>query len=142
MAIELKYLASTALLAIFLASCASDPSDNFSFDYSSAKISDFEGRWEGIIDCKYQGGNFKQQAQVDIKNGMGALAHYGNRGRHVNAEFNPQNGKIKWQGEFTRPGNLSSQKFSVKGQWMGSKFYLKGRRGIASCSGILLASGQ
>jgi hypothetical protein len=142
MAVKLKYLTSSVLIAIFLTSCASDPSEKFSFDYSTAKVSDFDGRWEGRVDCKYEGGKYKQLAQVDIQNGKGALAHYGDRDRHVNSELNLKNGKISWQGKWLRLGDQSTQDFSAKGQWMGNRFKLSGRRGTASCSGVLLASEQ
>jgi hypothetical protein len=46
MPIKPNHPVSAVLLAITLASCAtSNPPDDFSFDFSSAKTSDFDGHW-------------------------------------------------------------------------------------------------
>ena len=139
-----KYICSV-FLAISLASCAtSDPSDDFSYDFSSAKIADFNGFWEGRIDCKYANG-FKPTAWVRLRDGRGEFGFgkqtYGFGSTSLGSlydDFDAQDGEISWRGELL-PWRNTKDKLSVSfsGNWRDSKFKIKGRIAKKSCSGLL-----
>jgi dienelactone hydrolase len=127
-----------SLIVLLLASCAANnPSDNFNFDYTSAKISDFNGFWEGPVDCRHQDG-WKPHTVVEIKNGVGKLSNFGNWGVSVTADLDIASGKIKWVGTYDNHEGNSHRPFSLKGQWMKGKFALNGSRGNSwNCSAVL-----
>lgn len=147
MTVRLVYFISVVFLAITLTSCAtSDPSDNFSFDYSSAEIGTFNGTWEGHVDCRYANG-FKPALWVNISNGRGEFG-FGNRmalagsgfelAGSLYADLDLQNGKIKWSGEL-KPWRKAEKKMpiSFRGHWRESKFKLEGRIDSKNCSGVI-----
>ena len=141
---------SAVFLAISITSCAtSDPSDDFSFDYSSAKIGAFDGIWEGDVDCRYASG-FKPKVWVKISDGRGQFA-FGNRLAPASSwahlagslyeDLDLQNGKIKWRGKLQpwakAEGSVPKMPISFRGHWRESKFKLKGRIDKNNCSGVL-----
>lgn len=124
----------TTLLAILLVSCATnDFSKESGFDYSAAKIADFNGYWEGRIDCE----GWSPYAVVKMKNGVGKLSNFGNWGVSVTADIDPKNGQIKWRGKYDNHEGDAHRPFSLNGQWMGEKFSLRGKRGSKYCSAVL-----
>lgn len=104
MAVKLFYSISAVFLVILLTSCASDPSKEFSYDYSTAEIGTFDGFWEGRVDCRYADG-FEPRLWVKISKARGEFA-FGNRNAlagsgfelegSLYADLDPQNGRIRW----------------------------------------------
>lgn len=144
MAVKSNHFIWAAFLAILLTSCAtSDPSDDFSFDYSSAEISDFNGYWGGRVDCRYANG-FEPLTWVRIVDGRGEFG-FGNRyaawsPESLYSDFDSQNGKISWHGELVPWNTGDKMPISFRGHWRENKFKLKGRIGKKSCSGVITGS--
>jgi len=140
MTVKLAYFISAVFLAISLTSCAtSHPSDDFSFDYSSAEIGDFDGTWKGRVDCRSASG-FKPFAWVKISDGRGEYGFGPSTATGLNfgslyADLDSQNGKIRWSGKIKRSYNEKKKSVSLSGHWRESYFKLKG-----SCSGVLTKS--
>ena len=146
MAVKLVYFISAVFLAISLTSCAtSDPSDDFSFDYTSAEIGAFNGIWEGHVDCRYANG-FKPAVWVKISDGRGEFA-FGNRMAPAGsgfqlvgslfADLDLQNGKIKWSGKLIAWQGGDKLPTSFRGYWRDTKFKLKVSIGSKNCSGVI-----
>jgi len=147
MTLKLAYFVSSVLVAFSLTSCAtSDPSDDFSFDYSSADIETFNGFWEGRVDCRFASG-FEPAAWVIISDGRDEFG-FGNRMAlagsgfelpgSLYADLNLQNGKIKWSGEL-KPWRKAEKEMpiSFRGHWREGKFKLQGHIDSKSCSGVI-----
>ena len=139
MATKPGHIAYAVLLSVSLASCASNLSEGFSYDYASAEVSDFNGEWFGKVDCKYASGYLIPVA-VRISNGVGELSSFSNPGKKQTADLDLQDGKIKWTGNFTKISGNSGL-FSLNGQWREKQFRVQGRRGTFACSGELKRHG-
>ena len=145
MAVKFLYSMSAVFMTVLLTSCASDPSKEFSYDYTSAETGTFDGFWEGRVDCRYSNG-FEPRLWVNISNARGELA-FGNRNAvagsgfklegSLYADLDPQNGKIRWGGSIQPYRTTGKQPVSFKGQWMQDKFYLQGRIDQKGCSGVI-----
>ena len=92
---------TTRFLFLF-ASYASGVSASFEFDYSTAKLSDFDGIWSGVVECS-KSPDKNPRVRVEIRDGVGYLTNFGDEGSVVNSDLNPGNGKIKWSGHFLVP---------------------------------------
>ncbi len=124
---------------LLLTSCetTSPASGEFEFDYANAKVSDFDGTWEGPVKCSNTGG-WMPYTVIVIKDGVGTLSNFGNWGKSEVAEIDPSNGKITWKGTYDNNEGDTTNPFTMKGKWMGSKFELKGRRGgTGICTAVL-----
>lgn len=145
MATKFFYMANVVLLTVVLASCAtSDPSDDFSFDYSQVEISHFNGYWEGRVDCRYADG-YMPLPWVRILDGRGEIgfgkgvAGIGFTLDTLSSDFDPENGQVSWQGEILIDQAWGSKKrpVSFRGRWRDRKFELKGTINKRVCTGAL-----
>ena len=142
MTVKLAYFISAVSLAISLTSCAtSHPSDDFSFNYSSAEIGDFNGTWKGRVDCRYAD-KFKPLAWVKISDGRGEFGFGPGSATGFNfgslyADLDSQNGKIRWSGKIKPSHNAKKMPVSFSGHWRESYFKLEGRIDSKNCSGVL-----
>ena len=121
-----KILPVTALV-LLLSACESTGPSSFEFDYASAKPSDFNGRWEGYVDCEHYK-EWKPFAEVVIKDGVGTLANFGNWGKTATADLDLSNGKIRWRGTYDNHKGGTNTPYSVTGKWVGSQFKVSGFR--------------
>ena len=135
MATKIKRLVMTTFLSISITSCATDLSEGFSYDYATAKVSDFNGEWTGSPTCVSEWEKYQIPTIVQITDGVGVLIGHGSFGEKPSANLDLQSGKIRWTGSFNWQGN--KVRFSLNGQWRDEKFRVKGKRGIATCSGEL-----
>ena len=135
MATKIKQLTMTTFLSISITSCATDLSEGFSYDYATAKVSDFNGEWTGSPICVAGGEKYQVGTIIQVTDGVGALIGYGGFGDKPTANLDLNSGEIRWTGSFDWQG--TELRFSLNGQWRDEKFRVKGKRGIAKCSGEL-----
>lgn len=142
-----KNIVGALIVTVMLSACASgDLSDGFSYDYQSAQITDFNGSWEGRVDCKYDNG-FKPLAWVRISDGRGefgfgkASAGFGHATLgSIYDDFDASNGSISWRGNIVPWQTGEKMPVSFKGQWMQDKFRVAGRIARSNCSGVLVSA--
>ena len=120
-----------------LVSCGGKgPSDLLSKDHSDIEISDFDGSWDGRLNCRWVGG-YEPYALVIIRNGGGKLFHVGNYGEAAFSELDPQSGEIEWRGNFTNYEGKTGTPYVAFGEWRNDKFRISANRGNSLCEGLL-----